>query len=369
MKKNRLLYRLVVIELVLIYLVVLAGSVVRSTGSGMGCPDWPKCFGYYIPPTQESQVDFIAENAYKKGQFIIHEKKMMRAKSNFISSDTFDPNQWEVYTKHDYNIFNPVHTWIEYINRLLGALAGLPMLLIAFFSLAYLKRMKMIPMLGFSGLVMLGLVAWLGKLVVDGNLIPGQITLHMIGAMSIIAILVGLFALLEKSREELLTLDRGTGKLLGLSLVLLLMQIIMGTQVREEIDIISKQLLGEQRYTWIEMLSTKFYIHRSSSIALLLLNFYLMYRNKISENKLRGIPALFGLTAASAVVGIVLTYAGVPATFQPPHLVLAMLMFGLNFYLWLIHQLSRTQDSVEDSVKQDLRMATPAIFSTMDKKN
>ena len=119
------------ITLLLIYLVIIACAVVRMTGSGMGCPDWPKCFGYYIPPTEQSQLEFKPNHEYKKGIVIIKDEALVVAKSNFTSSNSFESYNWEPYTKHDYAVFNPTHTWVEYINRLLGALAGLATLVLA----------------------------------------------------------------------------------------------------------------------------------------------------------------------------------------------------------------------------------------------
>ena len=101
-----------------VYLVILAGAVVRMTGSGMGCPDWPKCFGYLIPPTERSQLDWQPNKNYEKGNVIILDNILQVATQTFESGKTIDLENWEAYTKHDYTTFNATHTWVEFINRL-----------------------------------------------------------------------------------------------------------------------------------------------------------------------------------------------------------------------------------------------------------
>ena len=127
---NKVYNFLLVLSVILVYLVIAAGATVRMTGSGMGCPDWPKCFGYIIPPTERSQLDWKKNRNYKKGQIIIVNESLYVAINDFTSTKIYNPQNWVAYTKHEYSIFNSTHTWVEFLNRLLGAVAGLVTLLL-----------------------------------------------------------------------------------------------------------------------------------------------------------------------------------------------------------------------------------------------
>src|SRR5688500_13566798 len=124
--------------LINIFLVILSGRVVRTTQSGMSCPDWPKCFGRWIPPTSEDQLP---------------------------------ANYKELYAfKYIDTSFNPYHTWIEYLNRLLGALLGLLLMVQFFWSFIYRKTNRTIIWLCLALLLLTGFQGWLGSKVVEANL-------------------------------------------------------------------------------------------------------------------------------------------------------------------------------------------------------
>ena len=135
------------IALIIVYLVIVAGAMVRMTGSGMGCPDWPKCFGYYIPPTEAAQLEWAPERTFNKGQVIIVNESLKVANATFTTTTSYNEANWESYTKHDYAVFNVWHTWIEYINRLIGAISGLAVLVMAILSLRKWRIRKRITIL------------------------------------------------------------------------------------------------------------------------------------------------------------------------------------------------------------------------------
>ncbi|OYU81880.1 MAG: heme A synthase [Flavobacterium sp. BFFFF1] len=318
-------------SLLLVYLVIVAGALVRMTGSGMGCPDWPKCFGYYIPPTDVKELMWSPNREFEAGQVIIKDEKLWVAKDDFITGTSYDASHWRPYTKHDYAIFNPTHTWIEYLNRLVGALAGLTVLLMAVFSLAFWKEKKIITLLSWLTVVMMGAQAWLGATVVYSVLNPVKITLHMVVALLIVAAIIFVVRKAKINTGNGNAADTIFHKLIIFALLLTLVQIALGTQVRQFVDGQVK-LLGEENIgSALNNPSLVFYIHRSFSFVVLGINLLLFYRNRKYKLGFVAMNVVMRIILVEILSGVLIYYLDFPFGSQTFHLVMASLLFGLQF--------------------------------------
>ena len=335
---QKILYRLSIVSLVCTMLVMLAGSIVRMTGSGMGCPDWPKCFGYVIPPTDIETLTWSPKRNFEKGNIIIVNETLLVAIDEFTSTEEFDESKWEPYTKHDYAIFNPFHTWVEFINRLIGAFTGLPVLVLALLSLGVVKKDILVPLLAWVGLFLLGFEAWLGKLVVDGNLVPHRITYHMFGALGLVGVFTFLIVRLKSVNLDFRTRRNSTTILIGgVGVVLLLIQIFLGTTVREEVDAIGKSNLITGA-DWIDNLSIIFKFHRTYSLVVIGVLGWFAIR-LIQAHTISSWPRLLlAFLIGEVVVGMGLAYLDMPAALQPIHLMFAVFNFALALFLLLYYR-------------------------------
>ena len=321
-------------SLILVYLVIAAGSIVRMTGSGMGCPDWPKCFGYWIPPTEEQALLWQENREFEAGQVIIRNEELKVAKEDFTTGETYAEENWEDYTRHDYAEFNVWHTWIEYINRLLGALAGLATLLLALRSFSFWGSFRRYVYLSWAVVFGMAFQGWLGATVVYSVLNPYKITLHMFMALVIVCLLLTLIHFQKHPlRREIY--PQPFPKLFLLSLVLTAVQIYLGTQVREYVDDQVEFMGYYAQDQWLAQPEWTFYVHRSLSLLVVALNFYLWWAMKKLGFALAELRAVLFLIFAEIVLGIALYYFDFPFSTQPLHLVLASALFGLQYYLWL----------------------------------
>ncbi len=310
-------------------MVIVAGSVVRTTQSGMGCPDWPTCFGSAIPPTSVEQVQFQPNHQYKKGQFIIYNDSLKYAIQKFVSGTNYNPDNWKQYEKHNNAVFSVLTTWIEYLNRLLGALLGIFIAVQFVWSLWYWKQNKVIPLLSFGLILLTGFQAWLGKRVVDSNLAALKISLHLFGALAMVFLC--LYILFLAKGKPIVTTNK---KVVTLNVVLLLMvfmQIVLGTNVRGQIDAIAEHLNYLNRSGWVEQLNIYFYVHRSFSLAIAGLVIYLLLQLKNNVAGLVIFKKTIAVIIAEILVGIVLVYVDFPAMAQPVHLLISSILVAIIF--------------------------------------
>ncbi|PWS27482.1 heme A synthase [Pedobacter yonginense] len=333
--------RINLITIIVTLLVILAGGIVRSTGSGMGCPDWPKCFDRYIPPTSASELPANYKEKYVAGRIKKNERfaKYLESMGKVALADSIRKDKSITVPEE----FNPAKTWTEYVNRLLGALVGILLLLTAVYSFAYKKTAKRIVVLSIINILVVGYQAWLGSVVVSTNLAQWIVTVHMLLALVILGISIYTYNYakqLHKAPSVIMYRILWLKGFLFFTVLLSIAQIIVGTEVRESIDVIAKSFLYGSRSVWITKVGSIFSYHRDLAILVIISNaiVYKMVIDRFSGKAAPLLTARFILITLliQLLSGFALAYIAFPPAAQALHILFSTLLFSLQFYLYLL---------------------------------
>lgn len=291
--------RLALATTAITYLLILVGGLVRASGAGLGCPDWPRCFGGWIPPM--SAADLPA---------------------------AFDPSQ-----------FNPTLMWTEYLNRLLGVTVGLFIFATLVSAWRHHRDTPRVfrPML--AAFLLTGFQGWLGGMVVAQELAGWIVTAHMIVALVIVALLIyaTFHAVVEDGAAEVGAARRFLARATYGVMAVMLAQVAIGSQVRELVD---ERLDHLPRSAVIDSLGLLDLVHRDGAVVLLglavLLWFRVWLKHRHEARLMTAAHVVLGLVAAQIATGVVLAYFALPPPAQVAHLTLAALLMGALMVLALL---------------------------------
>ena len=282
----------------LTYLLIFVGGMVRVSGAGMGCPDWPKCFDRWIPPTNLNQLP-----------------------------DHIDPAK-----------FNIVLAWIEYSNRLFGALVGLTITITLFLGLKYFSHMPSIKWPLIIAFVLTLVEGWLGSVLVHTILNPVTISLHLFLALIIVMLL--LYSAQQSYYLEYPDTEKKSRYpsnikwafvVLGISLFI---EIIIGTEIRGGLQLLKKENPLLESNFLLYMLGPFKYIHTILGIAILGLSVYLWNKlvkqaSEPSELVSQSSSLVLFLIFLQIVSGEALVFIMVKPIIQLFHLWFAAIIMGL----------------------------------------
>lgn len=307
-------------------ILIFVGAGVRATGSGLGCPDWPFCYGCWLPPKSAEDIDFTKLDLEK-----------FRAKAAQHGRDPATITREALMAE-----FDPVATWVEYFNRLTSLPVGISITALVFASLGqWRERRPGVFLSSLAAFVLVLVNAWLGARVVYSGLKPGTITLHMALAILLQCVLVYVAWRGTAQPWSIASSAANVKKVWRwafLLFVLVVTEGVMGSQVREMTDELAKQHLGQSRASWVSELeqTTVYLVHRSFSWLILGSCLWFATRARAALGKLswleRGIVAL---VFAQMALGIILSQHGIVKSAQILHIGLSSLLVS-GLFLWLL---------------------------------
>jgi heme a synthase len=277
------------------YFLIFVGGLVRVSGAGLGCPDWPKCFGRWIPPTSIDQ----------------------------LPAD-MDPN-----------LFNFTLAWIEYINRLIGMITGLLIAATAVYAIIHFRKYPKIIIPSIFAAVLVAVQGWQGGRVVASALEPFMITIHMILAFIIVSLI--LYVYLQALIMEKPELGIGGAGSLKVWLIILylisIIQVVMGTQMRSGLEHLRDNFPMFSPVEWIEKLGPVNQMHTILGIIVVALAIYttivLLQKQKGKLTYFKFIMLTIDLLFIfQIIVGFILVNFGIPAIMQVLHLWFSSLIIG-----------------------------------------
>ncbi|MFA6260232.1 MAG: COX15/CtaA family protein [Bacteroidia bacterium] len=308
-RSERRFRRFGILTIASVFFLIFVGGLVRSTGSGLGCPDWPKCFDKWVPPTDVNELPADYKEKFK-------------------------------VAGHEIADFDVYKTWTEYINRLIGVFTGFFIFLTVFFAIPYLKTDKTVFWLSFVAFILVGFQGWIGAKVISSNLVHWMITIHMLIALIIVGLLIYTITRSQQFVIPQLQADSTIKPIILVVLLLILIQTLVGTQVRASTDQIAA-ILGEQnRLKWIGEMGTIFRVHRSLSVVTMVFVVWmtLKIRKSFARNSLiyRAVLAILLLVGTQIFSGKILDSFGFPRQMQAIHLFIGSLIAGLALFIALM---------------------------------
>lgn len=280
------------------YILIFVGGLVRVSGAGLGCPDWPKCFGRWIPPTDISQIPA-----------------------------NIDPSQ-----------FNFALAWIEYINRLIGMTVGLLIGATAIWALiAYRKHLRVVISSGLAG-ILVAYQGWQGSHIIESQLDSTIVSIHM-GLAFIIAMLMmyttqQAYYIHRQASGEISGETKKLRLLVAGLAIVSMVQVISGAMLREALEwaALAFPLLSDAEV--LTKIGSVQYVHTVIGIAVVLLTWKIgsMILNSIpTRTSAVGQATIAAMVTASLqlVVGPVTIMFGAPQLMQLIHLVLSALFMGI----------------------------------------
>ena len=305
--------RLAVWTTALTYALILVGSLVRASGAGLGCPDWPRCFGSWIPPASAAALP-----------------------------PQFDASQ-----------FNPALMWTEYLNRLLGVTVGFFILGTTVSAWRHHRRDPHILWPTVIALLLTGYEGWLGGRVVEHALAPWIVTAHLVVAIVIVLLLLYATVYAIYRRPALTPGWRGVtlpsaedvrgsrGAFVAAVITMMavtLVQVALGTQVRGNID--DALHGGVAREAALSTVGWFDSAHRTAALlvmSLALIALLMLWAKHPGDRRLaQWTYAVVGLAAAQIALGVLLAYVALAPAIQVAHLTVASLLMGAQMVQLLV---------------------------------